>query len=531
MSGLWLPCDLGEGSVKKKPGALLYLRVVWLSIAAAVVFVASGGLSPALALPSFARQTGQPCGACHTEFPGLTPFGRRFKLGGYTYGGGPYRTTPFVSPFDGHLDASNAQKARDASNSSSTTIVGSQADKEATATNDTWVPPISAMAILGYTHTQASQDPTGSPYRSNNNLVWSPVSFFYGGAITDHIGAFAQVTYNGPPFGAQDPADPFAGYQWTWDNTDIRYADTVSLANLNVLYGISANNNPTVQDPWNTTPAWSFPYAVSNIAPGPATSTLIEGALAGHVAGAGGYLFINDFLYLELSGYKTLNYDAQTKLGADPFGAPGMIDGIAPYWRIAAEPHWGNHWLEFGAFGMSANIHPWTGATDDNGFYLNQTDSLTNRYTDTAFDAQYQYMGDNYWITLRGTYIHEDQTLDSTFASGGSDNPTATLNSLKLMAQLAYGNDNRVVFTGQYFDTRGSSDATLYANLVSGLSPDSNGYTFEVAYIPFISSHSPIWPWANARVGLQYTYYNKFDGDTSSAHDNNTLFAYIWFAL
>ena len=34
-----------------------------------------------------------------------------------------------------------------------------------------------------------------------------------------------------------------------------------------------------------------------------------------------------------------------------------------------------------------------------------------------------------------------------------------------------------------------------------------------------------------SRVGLQYTYYNKFDGDTASAHDNNTLFAYIWFAM
>ena len=40
------------------------------------------------AIPSFARQTGQPCATCHTAFPELTPFGRRFKLGGYTMGGG-----------------------------------------------------------------------------------------------------------------------------------------------------------------------------------------------------------------------------------------------------------------------------------------------------------------------------------------------------------------------------------------------------------------------------------------------------------
>ena len=48
------------------------------------------GFSPrqADAIPSFARQTGQPCASCHTAFPQLTPFGRRFKLGGYTLGGG-----------------------------------------------------------------------------------------------------------------------------------------------------------------------------------------------------------------------------------------------------------------------------------------------------------------------------------------------------------------------------------------------------------------------------------------------------------
>ena len=67
---------------------------------AAAVFVITNtltnGLVPeAKALPSFARQTGQPCGTCHTDFPFLTPYGRRFKLLGYTVGGGMFRTTPF----------------------------------------------------------------------------------------------------------------------------------------------------------------------------------------------------------------------------------------------------------------------------------------------------------------------------------------------------------------------------------------------------------------------------------------------------
>lgn len=482
-------------------------------IAVTIVAAAIGLIQPAQALPSFARQTGQPCGACHTDFPGLTPFGRQFKLGGYTLGGGPYRTTLFSAPDD-------PKKAlADYAKKSSEPAKGGTPD----GSSDMWVPPISMMAIVGYTHTQAPQNSAGSPYRDNDNVVLSPFSLFYGGAITEHIGAFAQVTYNGAPFGAPDPADRFATFQWSWDNVDIRYANTGKLGDMDITYGITANNNPSVQDPWNTTPAWSFPYAASNVAPSPGAATLIDGALGGYVGGVGAYAYINNLVYLELSGYRTLDHNTLTKLGVDPFGV-GPIEGIAPYWRIAVEPHWGNHWLEFGAYGMSARIHPWTFVTDVNGFYQNSTFGGTDRYTDAAVDAQYQYQGDNYWLTLRGTYIHEDQTLDASFANGISTNPTNKINTLRLLASLAYGNDSKVVLTGQYFDTRGTDDPTFFAG-------NSNGFIAEIAYIPFGTSTAPGWPWANARVGLQYTYYNKFDGDTVHVHDNNTLFLYAWLAM
>ena len=237
--------------------------------------VTFGAATPAEALPSYARQTGQPCGTCHTDFPGLTPYGRRFKIGGYTAGGGPYRTTLFSDWLD--------KKKFDAKAKSDAAKDGQS------GTSDTWVPPIAMMAIAGYTHTQSPQDPTGSPYKANDNVVASPISVFYGGAITEHIGAFAQLTYNGAPFGMPDPTDPYATFQWSWDNTDIRYANTGRLGNMDVVYGITANNNPTVQDPWNTTPAWGFPYAGSNVAPGPAAATLIDGTYAQYVGGVGAY--------------------------------------------------------------------------------------------------------------------------------------------------------------------------------------------------------------------------------------------------
>src|ERR1700720_1673445 len=49
-----------------------------------LAFIALGGaMTPSWAVPSFARQTGMACAACHTVFPELTPFGREFKLNGY----------------------------------------------------------------------------------------------------------------------------------------------------------------------------------------------------------------------------------------------------------------------------------------------------------------------------------------------------------------------------------------------------------------------------------------------------------------
>ena len=44
----------------------------------------------AAAVPSYARQTGQECAACHIGGfgPQLTPYGIKFKLGGYTETGG-----------------------------------------------------------------------------------------------------------------------------------------------------------------------------------------------------------------------------------------------------------------------------------------------------------------------------------------------------------------------------------------------------------------------------------------------------------
>jgi hypothetical protein len=455
-------------------------------VAALFAVIATMFMTPARAVPSFARQTGQPCASCHTDFLGLTPYGRRFKINGYTNGGGQYRTTLF--PFD---DSTKDSKK-------------------------TYVPPISMMSIVGFTHTATDLAPPADPFAPNNNITIPPLSFFWGGAITDHIGAFAQLTYNQAPPASGIGTDPFV-HAWSWDNTDVRYADSTTLGKMNITYGITANNSPTVQDPWNTTPAWGFPYAASPFWPGfgPA-APIIDGGFAASVGSVGGYVYINDLIYLETSVYRTLSPGVQNALGVDPFGPPGLFNA-APYWRAAIEPHWGPHWLEVGTFGMIANVHPWVNAGTPDTSTFPQTD----KFTDIAFDAQYQYQGSNFWFTLRGTYIRENQRLDASFNLLGAPALTNELSEARAYASLAYGDNNRVVLTGQYFNTWGSPL----------LSADTKGWIAEIAYIPFVSSFSPGWPWFNARIGLQYTWYEQFGGTSVGASSNNTLFAYIWLAM
>jgi hypothetical protein len=114
-------------------------------------------------------------------------------------------------------------------------------------------------------------------------LHCNKASLFYGGAIDADLGlgAFAQATYDS------------ASNRFAWDNTDVRLARTGTVGDTSFIYGLTLNNNPTVQDVWNTTPAWRSPYIHSTLAPTPTAASLIEGGLAQHVVGLGAYTFWN----------------------------------------------------------------------------------------------------------------------------------------------------------------------------------------------------------------------------------------------
>src|SRR5450755_3761574 len=248
------------------------------------------------------------------------------------------------------------------------------APRKAEGTPD-WELPLSVQAIATFTHTAKDMDTAGSaPYlKANNNVEFQTASLFYGGAVTDHIGVFAQATYTAQGFG------PPAAHLFSWDNLDIRYANTTNIAGMPVVYGITVNNNPTVQDPWNTTPAWGFPFTASNLANTPGAKTLIDQGFAAQVLGAGAYAFINDQIYLEGAGYQTLSPGSLNSLGVNPINTL-PINGVAPYFRAAIEQQWSKNIFEVGTFGLFS----------ETGLSLANPGAGTNHFNDIGFDSQYQ---------------------------------------------------------------------------------------------------------------------------------------------
>ena len=435
--------------------------------------VAPASLYAALAklyVPSFSRQTGLACSTCHYQFPQLTPFGRLFKLNGYTLTGLPTIGQPGDSA--GHESLKLAS-----------------------------IPPIAAMVVTGLTQTSKAQ-----PGAQNGTVSFpQQLSLFVAGAITPHAGIFTQFTYSA--------ADGAIGI----DNVDARWAKHTMVADKDLLFGLTLNNNPTVQDVWNTAPAWSYPFMSSNVAPTPAASTLIDGGLGQQVAGLGAYSLYDNLLYAEVSAYRSAPQGAQQLIGDK---AKNATKGVIPYWRLALQHAWPSTYGMIGTYGFAARLYP------------EGVIGPTNDYTDAAVDAQIEHRaGTGTWIG-RAAFIHESQKLSAfeTATPAGSEKLKENLSTLR--TNLTYEPSLRYSVTAGYFQSTGTSDAVLFAPAdVTGSrtgSPNSRGAIGEFN----------VNPWQNTRLGLQYIAYNKFNGASDNydasgrkASDNNTLFLYLWLAF
>ncbi len=310
----------------------------------------------------------------------------------------------------------------------------------------------------------------------------------------------------------------------SWDNTDIRWAHASMLGDQELVYGVTVNNNPTVTDLWNTTPAWRYPFQTSALAPSPETATVIEGSLAGSSLGTTTYLYWNRLIYAEIGAYHTLSTRGDTTLGVDPTGT-NSSDGPAFYWRAAVEPKWGRNSLEVGTFGLAGSFLP--GRVSGFG---------SDEVTDYGIDSQYQFLAADHSVSVQASEILEKSTYNSSFAQGLSSNLHDSLTSAHIKASYAY--EQTYAATLSYFHISGNTDAGLYSGISANNSPNSAGFIGELDYTPFNHGGPGFWPWANLRLGLQYVYYLKYDGASknydgngTNAAANNTLYLFSWWAF
>ena len=417
------------------------------------------------AVPSFAEQTGQSCVACHAggQYPELTPYGRLFKLTGYTSG----------------------QRAV----------------------------PLAVMAVADYTATQNANDPN---VKLDRSAMLNSVSVFLAGKVSDNIGGFAQYTHT--LHDTQDANLNWLGHTGA-DNFDLRYADRSIDANKDVIWGVTLNNNPSVQDVWNSAPAWSHPYLSPSQSYGLPASTLLEGALAQQVAGIGAYAFVNQNFYAEITSYQTakdaLSFLSYGNGAGNPDHPLSYLDGNALYWRLAYTKTWDASNVMVGAFGLDAKVLPLDGG------FMPQFGTGSAHYKDVGLDAQYQYLLSPHTFTAQLRALTE--TIDDSSGLAYSD---GAANLKTWLAKASYVYQEKYGVSLSYRSVAGSPDTAAYA-ASSSLVPDSEVWTPEFFWLIR----------QNLRLGVQFNVFTKYlgassnyDGAGRNANDNNNAYVYLWAA-
>jgi hypothetical protein len=447
-----------------------------------VFYFAAMNPPKAEAVPSYARQTGLACSGCHYTPPELNPAGRRFKLTGYV----------------DRADETKVVKAEGSKKGSTLDLLASL--------------PLSVMMDVSFTATKSLLPDTSSPSTplptTQNGSFELPqdISLFLAGAWTSHVGSFLQTTYN-----AQKD-------HFTSDNTDIRFANKTKLSGKEFVYGFDLNNNPTVEDLWNSTPAWGYPWVASDWAPTPAAAPIIQGHLAQDVAGFGAFGMWDNHLYLDVAGYRSEHISGpQPNNGVASSGV--NIRGLAPYWRVAWQQLSGKTQFEVGTYGM--HLRSTNGAITGSGGATLPTDSYTDWAVDTQIDRTL-FRKDV--LSFRATYIRENNDLLSTPAARGSHR----LNTV--LANAEYHLGNKYTGTFGWFNTTGTTDATLFGP--APVTGSANGDPRGAGYIANIS----YWPWQNLWLSAQYTGYTRFNGGTTNydgsgrnASANNATYVNIKF--
>lgn len=420
----------------------------------------------AFAVPSYARQTGLPCAMCHTIYPALTPFGRLFKLNGYTM----------------------------------TSLPQVQTGQSQTAPAIDINRALPLSAVMQTTLTNVSKNVPGQ----QNPAADFPqeLGIYLAGEITPHIGTFLQLTYSQPDGGVG------------LDMTDIRFADHATIGGEDTVYGITLNNAPSLEDVWNATPGFGPDtlgpsFVGSESAPGPAAGPFITNmAVAMNSLGLGFYAKRGDF-YGDFSLYRSA-------MQGSSVGTKDMsLSGATPYARFAWSHDTAKQSLEFGVFGFWAKYLPMASSP------------TTDNYHDVGIDGQYQYFASDDIYELHASYVRENADWNATAASNPSDTTKfamihgSWIHQRTIGLSLGYFQSNGDADCLLYNGNPGCIGAATAIDGSANGKPDSAGFVASFDWLPWQNTKFTVQYTA-------YTKFNggtsNYDGSGRNASDNNTLF-------
>ncbi len=460
---------------------------------------AQGALSPARAVPAFAQQTGYACSQCHIGAlgPQLTPFGRMFKIRGYSIRGG-----------------------------------------------DQWYShvPFAVWLQFGFEHYN-KDEPTAAAtphYNANDNAGFDALStFIAGGFQTDSgvgFGAFFQNTYN-------NVSKTFAN-----DNTDIKVTDQIDIFGKDSIVGVSFNNGPGVSDPWNDNGIWAYPYIGYFLGNGGnAALSLDGGVLQSNTWGLTAYTWYDQSIYAEAGLYESEPPWVTQHLGEGPNPVGnGSSTGAEPYVQLDKAWFWGANNAHVGITYWDGRFNP----SDPSTKYSGIGNFGHNRYTDFWFRHGYQFLGENDVNEFANDgYLGTEWQDLKAFSNPDPNNPNFAANSPKKNnlyhwhEAFNYFYDNTYGANFAFDKVWGTRNEGLFNNgnndgtgSTSG-SPDTTYFLFEADWVPFGKDDHfwPLRPFINWRLGLQYYVFTQFnggghnyDGYGRNASDNNTLFLYLW---
>ena len=404
-------------------------------------------------------------------WPQLTPWGRFFKLAGYSVG-------------KGFVDREKANYL-----------------------------PVGLLGQAGLTWAAQPVNSQGQPVVTQNGI---PQAYEFTGELATKLSDNAGIFYE------YQLGNTFPGWKGSSGAVDIRATHFFHPNGAELLVGIDSNNNPTVQDVWNSAPDWSYPFYSSPQSQSAPASPMLTN-LDSQAGSIGVYALLNRHVYTEISFYRSATDIFRFMSAGTSFKAGGQnyLKGFNPYWRAYWTEDSGPHSLMIGGFGMHSAVYP------DSASPTGPTDL----FTDFGVDSQYQYLATSHKVTLRGSYIYEKQSWDASFPLGSSATPKGNMKSLNLNAAYTYQNDWN--FGVGYLETDGSRNSALFETQGpqgTGLSssPKTTAYQLEVDRT--ISQ--------NIQLMLQYRGFLRYDGLRHNidglgrtAADNNTLWLSVFYAF